>query len=121
MLAKLLCSGFVVLIPKLMTVTVTGHPVGENDSVSPVTEHFSKSRPGTVPRIPASLFSSLQDFGSVFEVNTSDSVESNLKSYDSENKNSLEEDVKSFTAYPLPPSSLILTHSKPSNNDPVDN
>jgi len=121
MLAKLLCSGFVVLIPKLMTVTVTGHPVGENDSVSPVTEHFSKSQPGTVPRIPASLFSSFQDFGSVFEVNTSSSVESDIKSYDSENKNSLEKDVKSFTAYPLPPSSLILTHSQPSNNDPVDN
>jgi len=141
-----------------MTVLVTGHPVGEKDNFDPVTEHFARSRPGTVPRIPASLFSSLQDFGSVIEkVNTSQSKSSDRfseKVKASETKTfatvseqvdssqlenggqitnngdsdinkddpfSIEEDVKSFTAYPLPPSSLILSDSKPTTNNPLDN
>jgi len=141
-----------------MTVLVKGHPVGEKDSFDPVTEHFARSRPGTVPRISASLFSSLQDFGSVIEkVNTSQSKVSDrfsekvkaseTKTLDTasehvdssqlktggqitdngdryinkDNQFSIEEDVKSFTAYPLPPSSLILSGSKPTTNNPLDN
>ena len=34
---------------------------------------------------------------------------------------SIEEDVKYFTAYPLPPSALILSNSKPTTNNPLDN
>lgn len=151
LLAFLICAIY-------MTVLVTGHPVGEKDNFDPVTEHFSRSRPGTVPRIPASIFSSLQDFGSVIEkVNTSqskssdqfsekveasetktlDTVSEQVDSGELENggqiKNnhdsdinkdhqfSIEEDVKSFTAYPLPPSSLILSDSQPTTNNPLDN
>eukprot|EP00092_Neocalanus_flemingeri_P013347 GFUD01014391.1.p1 GENE.GFUD01014391.1~~GFUD01014391.1.p1 ORF type:complete len:795 (-),score=178.71 GFUD01014391.1:57-2441(-) len=141
-----------------VTAVVRGHPVGEKETFDPVTEHFARSRPGTVPRISASLFSSLQDFGSVIEkVNTSQSkssdrygenveasetksldtvseqvdssqlenggqITNNEDSYNNKNYQfSIEEDVKSFTAYPLPPSSLILSDSKPTTNNPLDN
>ena len=43
-----------------ISVIVTSHPVSDQ-----VTQHFSRSRPGTVPRIPASIFSRLSDLGTV--------------------------------------------------------
>ena len=144
---RLLSSG---LCGIYMTVPVTGHPVGEKDYSGPVTEHFSRSKPGTVPRIPASLFSSIQDFESVSETiktgqsKSSDQVTATVKTkfpvtesehvdesepensdlinnkYNSGTNKDHQLAIESFTAYPSPPSSFLLSDLQPTTQNIQD-